>query len=96
MGPATINEKHEADRLAKTRKEIFIMQNEATTPPLSGDLKLERTSGFRRVCGDLLYFMKHEKKWWLLPMIIIVLLIAAMIAFTAASGPLAPFIYSLM
>jgi hypothetical protein len=73
-----------------------MQHTEIASPQHGGDMKLVRSSGFRRVCGDLFFLIRHEKKWWLLPMIIIVLIIAALIAFTASAGPLAPFIYSLM
>ena len=55
-----------------------------------------RSGSFRRVLGDLFFVAKRDRKWWVLPLIFLLLILGGLLAFAAALGPLAPFIYPLL
>ena len=52
-----------------------------------------RQSWLRRLIVDMAFVTKRDKKWWLLPLVLLLLALAALLAFAATAGPLAPFIY---
>ncbi len=45
------------------------------------------------IVREFFMFMRENKKWWILPIIVVLALLGIFIAM--ASGPAAPFIYSL-
>ncbi len=55
-----------------------------------------RKGWFRRLFGDVLFVAKRDRKWWVLPLIFLLLILGGLLAFAAALGPLAPFIYPLL
>ncbi len=59
-------------------------------------VRRQRTGWLRRLIGDVFFVARRDKKWWLLPLIALLLLLASLLAFAAALGPLAPFIYPLL
>ena len=55
-----------------------------------------RRGWLRRLFGDLFFATHRDRKWWLLPLILLLIILAALILFSVALGPLAPFIYPLL
>ena len=55
-----------------------------------------RSGWFTRICADIIFIAKRDKKWWLLPLVVLLLIMAALLAFAAVAGPLAPFIYPVL